>query len=141
MTDRIWSEDAAWYRYLIRPGSITKGASLPRNLEIIDAVDDLIGYYKQAGAYERFKPQLDFVAFYNQFLTAIVRVCVADASSPLAGQLRGEYLKRFPDFADNPYFQAMPRKHRLLTELIIDKLYHPLGLIMRLSNRVKRSAH
>ena len=62
------------------------------------------------------------------------------SNNTAADDSHAEYLKRFPDFADNPYFQAMPRKHRLLTELIIDKLYHTLGLIMRLNERVKRSA-
>lgn len=137
-TDRIWSVDAAWYQYLMRPGSITKGASVARNLEIIDAVDDLVTYYKQAGCYQKYKEQLDYVAFHNQFLTAIVRVCVAGGDRSLAEQLRGEYLRRYPDFADNPYFQSMSRKHHLLTELMLDKLYGPVGVIMRMSERIKR---
>lgn len=137
-TDKIFSTGKAWYLYLIRPGSITNNAKLQRHMEIVDAVDDLVGYYKSLGKYEEYKEQLEYTAFHNQFLTASVRVCEVDTKSGVLKQLKDEFIKRFPSYADNRYIKSISKKHRLLSSLLIREKYNTVAAIMKLNNLVKR---
>ena len=140
LTERIFAAGKPWYLYLMRPGSITNSAKLLRNLEIIDAVDDLLGYYRARGLSETYRAQLDYVAFYNMFLTASVRVCQADASSPVLPQLRDAFLQRFPDYAQNPYIRSMSKKHRLLTKLLLAGQYRAVAALMHVNDRLRKKA-
>ena len=137
LTDRITATDRQWYIYVQRTGSITRSANLGRNLEIIDAVDDLSGYYKAKGKYEEYRNELEYLAFYNQFLSAVVRICLAEPGNPVADKLRSDFLVKYPDFLKNPYMREMPFKYRLLTRLILLRRYRAVGLIMGLNERIK----
>ena len=112
-------------------------AKLQRNLEIIDAVDDLLGYYREKGLYDAYRAQLDYVAFYNMFLTGSVRVCLADPKSPVLPQLKEAFLARFPDFRENAYIRSMSKKHRLLTGLLLSGQYGAVAALMRLNDRLR----
>ncbi len=138
LTDKIWSSGCAWYRYLMRPGSITNSAKLERNLEIIDAVDDLLSFYREKGSFERYKPQLEYLAFYHIFLTASVRVCLVDPGSPVLPALKASILERFPDFDKNPYVQNMSLKHRLLAALLLGGRYKAVAALIRMKDRLRK---
>ena len=126
-----------WYRYLIRQGSITNNADVKRNLEIIDAAQEIMEYYKDAGLYERFENELCYMAFYNVFLTASVRVNAADPESDVQEQLMQWFLQSFPSWRDNPYVQGLSAKHRLLTELLMKRKRKSVHLIMKLNDKAK----
>lgn len=129
-----------WYRYLIRPGSITNNANVARNLEIIDAAQEIITYYKDAGLYARYENELCYMAFYNVFLTASVRVNAADPDSEVQEQLMHWFLQNFPDWRDNPYVKGLNAKHRLLTELLIKRKRKSVHMIMKLNDRAKNKS-
>ena len=137
-TDRIYSSCKSRYLYLMRPGSITNNARLDRHLEIVDAVDDLIAYFKSMGKYEQYKSELDYTAFYNMFLTASVRVCDVDTKSPVLRNLKASFISRFPDFKTNPHIKYMAKKHRLLSFLLMAEKYSAVSAIMKLNNYIKR---
>ena len=126
-----------WYRYLIRPGSITNNANVGRNLEIIDAAAEIIERYKAAGLYERYENELCYMAFYNVFLTASVRVNAADPDSDVQEQLMQWFLLSFPNWHENPYVKGLSAKHRLLTELLMKRKRKSVHLIMKLNDRAK----
>ena len=138
LTDKIVATDRQWYIYIQRSGSISRSANLERNLEIIEAVDDLIGYYKTAEKYNKYRHELEYTAFYNQYLTAVVRVCLADPKSPVANILRDDFLTKYPDYSTNPYVREMPFKYRILSRLIRRRSYTTVGFLMGLNERVKR---
>ena len=127
----------SWYYYLIRPGSITNNSNAKRNLEIIDAAREIIEYYKAAGLYERYENELCYMAFYNVFLTASVRVNAADPDSEVQEQLMQWFLQNFPNWRDNPYVKGLNAKHRLLTELLMKRKRKSVHFIMKLNDRAK----
>lgn len=127
----------AWYRYLIRPGSITNNADTARNLEIIDAVEEILGYFQAEGLYARYEPQLCYMAFYNVFLTASVRVCLADPGSEVLESLLQWFLVHFPSWRDNPYIRQNPPKYRLLTGLLMRRMRRSVKLLMSANDRAK----
>lgn len=126
-----------WYRYLIRPGSITNNANVRRNLEIIDAAAEILDHYKAAGLYERFENELCYMAFYNVFLTASVRVNAADPKSEVQETLMQWFLQNFPNWRDNPYIKGQSAKHRLLTELLMKRKRRSVYMLMKLNDRAK----
>ena len=126
-----------WYRYLIRPGSITNNANVKRNLEIIDAAQEIIEHYKAANLYKQYENELCYMAFYNVFLTASVRVNLADPESEVQEQLMQWFLQSFPNWRENPYVKDLNAKHRLLTELLMKRKRKSVHLIMKLNDRAK----
>lgn len=137
MTDKIVATDRQWYVYLQRSGSIINSANLRRNLEIIEAIDDLSGYYRDKGEYDSYRAEFEYIAFFNRFLTAVVRVSLADPKSPVLDELVDGFLEEFPDYPENHYIKEMPKKYKLLSFLIKHKLYGAVKLIMGLNNRAK----
>ena len=153
--DKLWYEDLAtsprlyihakkivsaskpWYNYLQRSGSIINSKNLPRNLEIITAVDIALNYFKEQGLYEKYLPQLEYMAFYHQFLTASTRVNLLDWRSDIQDTLLRDFTEKFPNYRQNQYIQAIPRKYKLLMALIEHKQRLALNLIMRLNDRIK----
>lgn len=138
MTDRIVADSRQWYIYLQRAGSIINSANLQRNLELIDAIEDLSQYYRDRGEYERYRDEFTYIAFYNQFLVAPVRICLADPKSPVLGKLVDSFLASCPDFRQNPYVKAAPKKYRLLSRLMEKKRYGAVRFLMELNSKIKR---
>ena len=137
LTGTIHNLAKPWYRYLIRPGSITNNANVKRNLEIIDAAQEIIEHYKAAGLYERYENELCYMAFYNVFLTASVRVNLSDPDSEVQEQLMQWFLQSFPNWRENPYVKGLNAKHRLLTELLMKRKRKSVHMIMKLNDRAK----
>ena len=154
--DRLWFEDLAtsprlyihaeklisvhkvWYNYLQHSGSITNSSNIQRNLEIITAVDTSLDYYKAQGLYEKYLPQLAYMAFYNQLLTSSTRVNHIDRHSDVQDVLLSDYRAKFPNYRENPYIRTMPRKFKLLLHLIERRQRLALYLVMRLNDIAKR---
>ena len=137
LTDRIVHVPRAWHRYLQRPGSVTNNRNPERNLEIIPAVDDLIQFYTGLGRGEELADVLEYMAFHHEFLTASVRVNLADPKSPAQDTLMETFLTEFPNYADNPYIKSMGRRHKLLTWLLMRKRRMAVHLIMKVNNLIK----
>lgn len=153
--DRLWFEDLCttpklylragkmiavhnpWYEYLMRQGSITNSQSIGRNLDIITAVDEVLDYYKRMGCYERYKPQLEYMALYHELITSTTRVNLIDRKSTVQDELLEHFTEEFPKCDENPYVKAMGFKLKLLLFLIRRRMRFAINLIMRLNNRIK----
>ena len=129
---------SAWYMYLQRSGSITNSADAVRNLEIIDAVDDLTEFYRERGLYDSYRDQLEYIAFHHAFLSSATRVNIIDAKSPVQDTLLEDYLKKHPDYKSFPFFSQLSRSHRLIHFLVIHKWLRLLHALILGNNLLKR---
>ncbi|MBR1456804.1 MAG: glycosyltransferase [Oscillospiraceae bacterium] len=127
----------AWYRYLQRGGSITNSRSPERNREMITVIDMVTDYYREAGQFERYRPQLAYMACRHELLFSTTRVNLAAPDSPVQDLLLADFLARFPDFRENPYMRQMPKQHRLLVELIVRRRRRAVHALMKLNNILK----
>ncbi len=137
LAQRICYLPKAWYRYLIRPGSITKNSDTRRNLEILDAVREILNEYQALGLYRQYEQQLCYMAFYNAFLTASVRVNTADPESEVQEELLQAFLSAFPSYRKNPYIRSMSLKHRLLSTLLLRRRRRSVHFLMALNDRFR----
>ncbi len=126
-----------YYRYLQREGSTMNNRNTLRNLEIIGAIDELCTYFRAHGAYETFKNELEYLAFYHQYICAVVRVCLADRRSSVADRLRASFFDAFPDYKENPYVKTAPVKYKLLDTLIKLRRYDAVAFIMSINSMLK----
>ncbi len=137
-TDSIVYIPKALHRYLQRKGSILNSGNAERNIEIIPAVDEIIRFYKMHDRFNELHDILEYLSFHSQFLTASVRVCMADHKSKVLDSLTEDFIRKFPDFEKNPYVMKMGKNHKLLTKLLLRKRYLAVKLIMFANNVVKR---
>ena len=80
---------------------------------------------------------LEYLAFYHEFLTAIVRVNKTDPGSDLQILLRDHFLSTFPDCRQNPFIRKLPAKYRLLKRLIENNRWTLLHAIMSANNVIR----
>ncbi|MGI5977092.1 MAG: glycosyltransferase family 2 protein [Candidatus Limivicinus sp.] len=137
LAGKMYSVHKPWHNYLQRSGSITNNKNTARNIEIIPAVDAMLNAYREKGLFEKYKPQLEYSAFYNQLLTSSTRVNLADMRSDVQDRLLEDYIRKFPDYRENPYIKSMPFKFKFLHFLIIHKMRLTLHLVMKLNNLIK----
>lgn len=124
--------DEVGYNYLQRRGSIMNSANLERNREILDAFDDLLPWFRKEGLFEAYRRELEYLAVFHVYLTAGVRVALADRKSPLLRELAAYVEERFPGWRQNPYLPKLGGKRRLLLSLLQKKWYGAVSLLFKL---------
>ena len=134
---RILSVRKAWYRYLLRQGSIIRNGNAERNLDMITAVETALEDFRQQGQYERYRDQLEYMCVYHELLTTGTRVNGIEPASPVQDRLLEDFLRRFPDFQENRYVRGMSAKYKFLIRLILQKRRRLLHAVMRLNDIVK----
>lgn len=107
-------EDALLY-YVIREGSIMTSANAKRNLEIIDAFEDLRVYFTQQGCYHEIKEQLEFLMLDHILISAITRVLLSkDTKANEIIKILKAYVNSYPEIKKNPYLKTIPRNRKII---------------------------
>lgn len=154
--DRLWFEDlatiprlylhartvipvrSAWYCYYQRQGSIMLNASkIERNLEMLKVEDIVLDYYRDRGALGRFQPQLEYKFWYDAYLASVTRVNLIDSHSTVQAVLRDDFVRRFPDYRNNPYVRAASPKLQLLDREIRHGHWTLVRAMVSLNNKSK----
>lgn len=125
------------YRYVQRSNSITRAKKTERNIEMIDAMDDIAAFFKSVGRYDELKNELEYLTFHSQFLTSPVRANLSQWNAPVQGKLIDDYLSKYPDFQNNPYVKNISKAHKLLTKLYLKKRYMAVHILMKMNAIVK----
>lgn len=121
----------AYYHYLQREGSAMNNKNSERNVEILYAYDDILGWYKARGLLQRFREELTFQAILHILLAATVRVLMIDRRHPLIEKFREYMEQNFPDFRENKYLPLLDRNKRLIYRLLLKKRYRTVRTIFR----------
>ena len=153
--DRMWFEDLAtvpklclhlkrilpvrraWYRYYQRPGSIMSAAQAARNLDMLSVAETVERYYREEGAFERCLPELTYKFWYEELLASVTRVNRIDPHSDIQGQLRDDYLRRFPEYKKCCYVRHAPLRLRLLADAICRGDWRAVRLMTDLNSKRK----
>lgn len=125
-----------WYLYLQHQGQITNSGNDYRNLEIIDALEDINSFYAEKGLLEKYRYELEYMAYYNELLTTSDRVNLINYRSTVQDDLLIYFLEKYPDFQKNKYFIVMPLKYKFINYLIIHRYRKLLNLLLKFNNLI-----
>ncbi len=152
--DRVWFEDLRTtakaltqcpgvavipdrlYYYRQREGSILHNENLRRNLEILDAMDDLLDYFGRHGLMDRYGAWLECLAVENMIL-ASQRVLMRDPDADFLPEFIGYLAHRFPGYERGELLSHLGRKKRMVFWLLRKRKYRLLRSIFQLRNRMR----
>ena len=126
----------SFYRYLLRPGSIMRNDQLRRNLEILNALETVRVYYEQAGALERFRPWLCYLAV-DSVLGAARRVLTVDPKADFLPDFLNYVKEKYPDYRRNELLPRLGKKKLILLKLLEGKRYMAAKLLFDFVNKLK----
>ena len=150
--EKVWYEDLAFtlkaimnsntfafideplYDYLIREGSTMNNSNVQRNLEILDAFDDILSYIKHNKKEEYFS-KIEFLAIDHIYISAIVRVLKAEADDKVKRETINKLIdymnKKFPNYKNNKYINTLSKNRKIIYKLINIKMYGLINLIFK----------
>ena len=100
-------------------------------------LDHVIAFYKSNGLYDKYKIYLEYMSFYHEFLTSVVRINKSDPASSFQSDLRDHFLNSFPEYRNNPYIQRIPLKYKVLRKLIESGNWKVLHAVMHANDRIR----
>lgn len=125
------------YNYLQREGSIMHSKDIDKNMEITNALDDLIEYYKINNLFNRYKDELEFLAVFHVLIAGAVRVNKLKYDHPMMESFYKYISEKFPDFKKNKYVKDMTRKEIFILKLLSKKRYLLLNLLLKIKSFLK----
>lgn len=128
--------DMPLYHYLQRPGSIMRSANIERNREIIDALDDVITYYKQQNFFKTYENELQYLAVYHVLITASVRVLKADRKHSLLKEFKTYVEINFPNYKQNPYLNCLNKREKMIFKFLSSGNSFALSVLLKLKDRI-----
>lgn len=130
--------DESLYYYLSREGSTMNNSNVRRNLEILDAFDDILFYIKHNKKEEYFNI-IEFLAIDHIYISAIVRVLKADADKKLKRKTIDELIcymnKNFPNYKNNEYINVLSRNRKIVYTLVKKKKYKIIEIVFAVKRR------
>lgn len=124
--------DDVCYNYLLRAGSITKNVNADRNVEILEAFDDILAYFEEQGKLSEYRDELCYLTLFHAYLTASVRVLNIDRRHGLLPKFSAYLRERFPDYRSNKYLPRLGRNKKLVLSLLEKKQYFLIALLFKL---------
>lgn len=109
--------DKILLNYLIRQGSIMNSMGSKRNIEIVDAIDEVIAFYKKHDAYEKYREEIEFLAIDHMYISTLVRLIRAK-DRVQEQKIRKEFLQRFPKYRRNSYIIKLERNRKIIFKLL-----------------------
>lgn len=135
---RMYYLPKPFYKYLQRSESIMHSTRVERNSEIMDALQDVLDYYKAHGYYEQYRPELEYLLIENAFVLASFRVLKQDTHHPLLKQLYDFLKANAPEYNKNPYLSTrLSKKNQIIYQLLTKKQYGLLKLMNRAQNLLR----
>ena len=142
--EKVWYEDLAFtlkaimnsntfafideplYDYLIREGSTMNNSNVKRNLEILEAFNDILSYI-QHNKKEEYFSKIEFLAIDHIYISAIVRVLKAEADDKVKRETINKLIdymnKKFPNYKNNKYINTLSKNRKIIYKLINIKIY------------------
>ena len=121
-----------FYDYLIREGSTMNNSNVERNLEILQAFDEIKDNKKYGNI-------IEFLAIDHIYISAIVRVINANEDKKLKKEvikkLKDYVLNNFPNFKKNRYLYTLTRNRKIVYNLVNMNQFWLIKLLFKLKGR------
>lgn len=136
---KITYVDDTLFFYVQRQGSIMNNLNYRRNLEVIEAFEDLLGYFREQNAYEQYKDALEFLVIEHVAVSAMARVAMGKGKerNEVLKKLRA-YLATFPGLYKNPYLKSQGRNRKIILWCNRCGMYWATKLLLKAKNTLKK---
>ena len=136
---KITYVDAPFYYYVQRGGSIMNNHNFHRNLEILEAMEDFLGYYKVQGAYEKYRDVLEFLVIEHVAVTGMARVamCKGKGKKEVIAKMQA-YLATYENLYANPYMKTMERNRKIVLWCNRHRLYWATKTLLGVKQWLKK---
>lgn len=126
--------DSVLYNYLIRTGSIMNSMGSKRNIEILDAIDEVIQFYKEKQVFEMYQKEIEFLAIDHVYISTLVRLLRAGDKEQF-GTIEKSFKKMFPEYKKNHYINRLERNRKIVFLLLNWKAYGLIHLFFDLKEK------
>ncbi len=117
------------YNYLLREGSTMNNSNVVRNLEILDAFNEIV----KDKNYKKYYDIIEFLAIDHIYISTIVRVINAKADKKtkmeVIDKLMNYMNNNFSNFRNNKYIETLSRNRKIIYKLINRKKYNLIKLL------------
>ncbi len=133
-TNKISFVNEPLYNYVVRSGSTMNNTNYQRNLELLDAFDEIIKYFKNRKTYNENYDELEFIAFYHIYIMGIGRIISIKAPMKNKKGIINAYKKymndNFKTYRKNKYIKYMSRNRKIVYKLIDLNFYNIIKFIL-----------
>lgn len=156
--ENVWYEDLAFtckviinsqkidfineplYNYLVRKGSTMNNSNINRNLEILDAFDDILEYINSKKQYSIYYSYIEYLAIYHIFIVAITRVINikgVKGKKQVIDKMQSYMKDKFPNYRKNKYIYLLDKNKKIVYNIISVKQYWLVRLIFIMKEALK----
>lgn len=132
-----------YYYYLQRTGSTMNNSNISRNLEILEAMDEIIDFCKKQGIYDKYVEQLEFLAVQHIYLPTNVRIIRANVSwaekKNVIDKINKYMDEHFKNYKNNKYNSIiLTKKKQNILKMIKLKAYWLVWLCFKVQDTFRR---
>ncbi len=133
--DKILLSDKVLFNYLQRADSIMHVPNADRNIEMIDTVQDVLDYYKEQNAFEKYYESLEYMTVLHVLVFCTLRVASINPKHPLLKKLYDFTKTNFPNFKNNKEVKSkFTLRHKIIYTFSKRRMYRMLYLLNKLNN-------
>ena len=125
------------YNYLLRQGSIMNSNNLRKNLDLIDAFNEIINYAKKNNCFEKYYNEIEFLVIDHLYISCIVRILTnINSTKKEKDELLNiilEYINNnFKNYSKNKYIKLLSLNRKIIFYLIHLKFYYIVKIIFKI---------
>lgn len=135
LSNKISYVNEPLYYYIIHEGSTMTSTNVIRNLDIINAFEDIITFLKDKKMYKNYYSEIEFMAINNLYISTIVRIIRSNVSKNEKKKIINKLLKYFYDnfnnYKKNKYLSTLNKNRKIIYILINLKQYWLIKLLYK----------
>lgn len=128
------------YYYLLREGSTMNNSNVERNLEILEAMDEIIEFCRNNNIFEKYYSEVEYLAVLHIYIPTIVRIIRANADKKIKKEAVNSIIiymnKTFKNYKENKYIKKyLSSKKKIVYWLIRLKMYNVINIMFKLYHK------
>ncbi len=133
----VYADCEPLYYYLLRNNSTMHNGDIQKTkLQRIEAIKDIVDFYKKKGLYEQFIDEMEWIYIYHGFFLPVCEILRFNGSYRLAiKELKAFAKANVKSIYKNKYFYTLRKNEKILFIAIRLRLYSLIRLLYRLKNK------
>ena len=132
VSNRIGYIATPFYNYFTRSDSKMNTDNIERQVEVIDAIDDLLTFFKVRNIYDQYYAELEYLTIQHVYVYAIARIARMDYKSGLIRQFKNYVKINFSNYKKNKYLNLLSKKERLFFKLTLYNLTWVISFLSKM---------